>query len=62
MIISQEMFLRLQIYADHEGSVTVMDIKKSAGVTPQVNLRNPLQAGNKTHKGVIQTLGFETSP
>ena len=34
-------------------------IKRSAGVTPQVNVRNPLHTGNKAHKQGIQ-LGFET--
>ena len=33
--------------------------KRSAGVTPEVNLRNPLHAGEKTHKQGIHP-GFET--
>ena len=39
-------------------TVTLL-IKRSAGVTPQVNVRNPLHTGNKAHKQGIQ-LGFET--
>ena len=33
--------------------------KRSAGVTPKVNLRNPLYMGNEVHKQRIHP-GFET--
>ena len=45
-------------YVDPKGSVAVVTIKRSAGVTPEVNLRNPLHAGQKAHKGGIHP-GFE---
>ena len=32
------------------GSVAMLTIKRSASVTPQVNLRNPLHAHNEAHK------------
>ena len=34
--------------------------KRSAGVAPEVNLRNPLHAGDPAHKGEGVHPGFET--
>ena len=37
----------------------MLAVKRSAGVPPEVNLRNPLHAGDEAHKRGIH-LGFET--
>ena len=34
-------------YLDRKGSAAMLDIKRSAGVTPEVNLRNPLHISNE---------------
>ena len=51
------------ITADHncvsKGSVAMFVVKKSAGVTPEVNLRNPVPTGKKAHKRMIHP-GFKT--
>ena len=40
-------------------SVTMLDIKMSADVAPQMNMGNPLHAGKEAHKQEIHP-GFET--
>ena len=37
-------------YVDQKGSVVVLAITRSAGVALEVNLRNPLHAGDEAHK------------
>ena len=44
---------------DQKSFTTMLDIKSSAGVTPQVNLRNPLHPGKEVHKYEIPVC-FET--
>ena len=46
-------------YMVREDSAAMLGTKKSAGATPEVNLRNPLHAGHKAHKEGIHP-GFET--
>ena len=46
-------------YVDWKGLATMLTSIQSAGVTPEVNLRNSLHAGNKAHKQGIHP-GFET--
>ena len=46
-------------YVDQEGSVAMLATTTSAGVAPEVNLRNPLYAGNEAHKQGIHP-GFKT--
>ena len=41
------------------GSATILDGKRPAGITPEVNLRNPFHAGNRSCKWGIHP-GFET--
>ena len=45
-------------FMNQKGSV---DITRSAGVAPEVNLRNSLYTGNKAREREIQP-GFETHP
>ena len=40
----------LKKYVDQKGPAAMLVIKKSAGVAPEVNLRNPLPTGNEAHK------------
>ena len=40
-------------YVDQKGSTAMLAVKMLAGVALKVNLRNPLYAGNITHKYVI---------
>ena len=44
---------------DQKGSATMLAVKNSSGVAPEVNWRNPLHAGDKAHKQGIHP-GFET--
>ena len=37
----------LKKYVDHKGSAAMLVIKRSTGVTPKVNLRNPLNVGEE---------------
>ena len=37
-------------YVDQKGSAAMLTSIQSAGVTPEVNLRNSLHAGDKAHK------------
>ena len=46
-------------YLDQKGSAALLTTKRSAGVAPEVNLRNPLHEGKKQHKQGIHP-GFET--
>ena len=46
-------------YMDRKGSAAMLTSILSAGVTPEVNLRNSLHAGNKARKRGIHP-GFET--
>ena len=46
-------------YVVWKGSAAMLTSIQSAGVAPEVNLRNSLHAGNKTHKQGIDP-GFET--
>ena len=46
-------------YVGQNGSAAMLATKKSAGVSPKMNLRNPLQAGNEACKWWIHP-GFET--
>ena len=51
------MFVRKHI--DQKGSAAMLNSARSAGVAPEVNLKNALYAGNKAFKwGVL--LGFDT--
>ena len=52
-------FLYVQKYVDQKGSAVMSTIKKSAGVDPEVNLRNPLHAGDEACKQEIHP-GFDT--
>ena len=44
---------------DHKSSAAILATKRSAGVAPEVNLRNPLRARDKSRKLGIHP-GFET--
>ena len=46
-------------YVDQKGSATVLVAKRSAGVTPEVNLKNLLHAGKEAYEQGIHP-GFET--
>ena len=46
-------------YVDRKGSAAMLTSIQSAGVAPEVNLRNSLHVGNKAHKQGIHP-GFET--
>ena len=46
-------------YVDQKGSAVMLTFIQSAGVAPEVNLRNSLQAGDKARKWGIHP-GFET--
>ena len=37
-------------YVDRKGLAAMLGAKRSAGVAPEVNLRNPLHRGNEAHK------------
>ena len=37
-------------YADRNGSAAVLAAKRSAGIAPEANLRNPLRAGDETRR------------
>ena len=37
-------------YVDQNGLAAMLATKRSAGVTPEINLKNPLHTGNETHK------------
>ena len=37
-------------YIDQKGSVAMLAVKRSVGVAPEMNLRNPLHMGDKAHK------------
>ena len=39
-------------YMDQNGLAAILATKRAAGITPEVNLRIPLLAGNKAHKHV----------
>ena len=45
-------------YVEQKGSAAMLTSIQLAGVTPEVNLRNPLCAGEEAHKGIHP--GFET--
>ena len=36
-------------YVDQKGSTAMLAVKRSAGVVPKVNQKNPLYTGNETH-------------
>ena len=38
------------IYVDQKGSAALVAVKRSAGVAPEVNLRNPLHGGKKAYE------------
>ena len=42
-------------YLDQKGWAVLLAAKKSVGITPEVNLRNPLHTGNKAHQQGIHT-------
>ena len=44
---------------DQKGSAAILVIKWSAGVAPEVNLRNPLHADNEAHKQELHP-GFDS--
>ena len=44
-------------YVDKNDSVVMLTAKRSTGVAPGMNLRNPLQAGDKEYKQGIKTQG-----
>ena len=46
-------------YADRNGSAAVLAAKRSAGIAPEANLRNPLRAGDETRRQGNPP-GFET--
>ena len=46
-------------YVDRKCSAAMLVVKRSAGVAPEVNLRNSLHAGKKAHKPLFHP-GFET--
>ena len=53
------MFVHVYKYVNQKVSAAMLAIKKPAGVTPEMNLRNPLRAGDgasKQRKGSILTL------
>ena len=37
-------------YMDQKGPTAMLGIKRSAGVTPEMNLRNPLHTGDAAHR------------
>ena len=43
---------------DQKGLAAILAVKSSVGVTPEVNLRNPLHAGDEANKQGIHP-GFE---
>ena len=45
-------------YVDRNGSTAMLATNRSAGITPDVNLRNPLHTDNKVHNQRIHP-GFE---
>ena len=52
-------YLYVDKYVDQKGSAAMPAVKKSAGVAPEVNLRNPLHAGDEACKQEMHP-GFET--
>ena len=40
-------------YVDQNGLIAMLATNRSAGVAPEVNLRNPLHTGDKTYKGDV---------
>ena len=36
-------------YTDQKGFPAMLSVKRSAGITPKVNLRNPLHLGKEVH-------------
>ena len=46
-------------YVDHTASAAMLVVNRSASVTPVVNLRNSLHAGEEAHKQRLHH-GFET--
>ena len=56
------MFVYVQVqvqYVDQKDSVALLTAKRTAGVILEMNLKNPLYAGNKAHKSRIHS-GFKT--
>ena len=49
----------LYMYEDQKRFGAMLDIQRSAGVTPEVNMRSPLHAGEQVLKSMIHP-GFET--
>ena len=47
------------MYVDQKGLAAMLAIKRTAGITPEVNLRNSLHEGNKACKQGIRP-DFET--
>ena len=41
---------KILVCVDLKGTAAMPDIKRSAGVTPEVNLRNPLHTGDGAHR------------
>ena len=52
-------YLYVHKYVDQKGSAAMPAVKGSAGVAPEVNLRNPLHAGDEACWEEMH-LGFET--
>ena len=46
-------------YVDQKGSVAILSVKSPAGVAPEVNLRNPLHAGEEAHRQHIHILSLK---
>ena len=49
----------MQVCGSKKGSAAMLAVKRSAGVTPEVNLRNTLHTDEKAHKWGIHS-DFET--
>ena len=47
---STNAYVYMYKYVAKKGSATMLAIKRSAGVAPEVSLKNPLHAGYKAHK------------
>ena len=52
-------YLYVHKYVDQKDSAAMPAVKRSAGVAPEVNLRNPLHAGDEACKEEMYP-GFET--
>ena len=50
LILTQAPQMLVCKYVDCNGLAAMLATKRSVGVTPEVNLRNPLHAGDEAHK------------